>query len=68
MTISMRASLTAIGRQLHHDYSPSLAEPLPNELKGLVARLVALDIGKRGTTERSIDVLQFAVAQPRPQS
>jgi hypothetical protein len=66
MTISMRASLTAIGRQLHADYSPSLAEPLPNELKGLVARLVALEIGKRGTTERS--GLQFAIAQPRPQS
>ena len=68
MTISMRASLTAIGRQLHADYSPGLAEPLPNELKGLVARLVALEIGKRGATERSIDGLQFAAAQPRPQS
>jgi hypothetical protein len=68
MTISMRASLTAIGRQLHADYLPSLAEPLPNELEGLVARLVALEIGKRGTTERSVEVLQFAAAQPRPQS
>jgi hypothetical protein len=68
MTISMRASLTAIGRQLHADYLPSLAKPLPNELQGLVARLVALEIGKRGTTARSIDVLQFAIAPPRPQS
>ena len=66
MTIAMRASLTAIGRQLHADYLPSLAEPLPNELKGLVARLVALEMGKRGTTERS--VLQFTIAQARPQS
>jgi hypothetical protein len=64
----MRVSLTTIGRQLHADYLPSLKEPLPNELKALVARLVALEIGRRGTTERSIDGLQFAIASPRPQS
>ena len=43
MTRSMQASLTAIGRQLNEDYQPTLAKPLPTELKDLVARLVALE-------------------------
>ena len=57
MTISMHASWTAIGRQLHADYLPTFAEPLPRELKGLVVRL-----------EQSIQVLQSAVAKPGPQA
>src|SRR5712671_5399309 len=56
MTISMHGSLTWIGRQLHADYLPILAEPLPSELKRLVVRL-----------EQSIPVLQSAVAKPGPQ-
>jgi hypothetical protein len=68
MTISMHASLTAIGRRLHADYLPILAKPLPSELNDLVAQLVALEIGKRGSTERSIEVLQSAIAQPGLQS
>lgn len=59
MTKSMHTSLTAIARQLQADYLPTLDEPLPGELKGLVAQLVALEIGKRGSTERSIEVLQL---------
>jgi hypothetical protein len=47
MTASMHASLTAIGRQLYADYLPVLAKPLPSELKGLVVRLFALEIGSR---------------------
>jgi hypothetical protein len=54
----MQASLTAIGRQLHDDYQPTLAKPLPTELKDLVARLIALEINKRGTSRRAIAVLQ----------
>ena len=57
MTISMHPSLTAIGRQLHADYLPTLAKPLSSELKGLVVR-----------RERSIEVLQSAVAKPGPHS
>jgi hypothetical protein len=53
----MQSSLTSIGRQLHADYLPTLAKPLPSELKGLIVRL-----------ERSIKVLQSAVAKPGPQS
>ena len=66
MTASMRASLTAIGRQLQVDYSPSLAKPLPSELQELVAQLVALETRKRGSTARSVNVFQSAIANPVP--
>jgi hypothetical protein len=68
MTESMQASLTAIGRQLHKNYQPSLAKPLPTGLKDLVARLVALEINKRGTSPRAIAVLQTCAAQPEPKA
>jgi hypothetical protein len=68
MTISKHTSLTAIGRGLHADYLPTLVKPLPTELKDLVAQLVALEIGKQGSTERSVEVLQCAIEQPGPQS
>lgn len=62
MTTSMRASLIAIGRQLQADYLPTLSKPLPSELEELVAQLVALESGKRGPAERSVEVLQSAIA------
>ena len=68
MTTSMHASLTAIGRQLHHDFLQAAREPLPSELKDLVAQLVALEAGMRGSTERSIEVLQPAIARQGPRS
>jgi hypothetical protein len=55
----MPAACTAIGHQLHADYLPILAEPLPAKLKRLIAQFAA--------TERS-EVLQSPIAQPRPQS
>ena len=66
MTRSMQASLTAIGRELQAGYVPSLATPLPADLKDLVARLVALEINKRGTSKRAIAVLQSVPAPPAP--
>jgi hypothetical protein len=68
MRSSMNASLTAIGRQLQADYSPVAGTPLPHELKDLLARLVALEDSKRAPTERSVEVLETAIAQPRPRS
>jgi hypothetical protein len=41
-----------------------LAKPLPSDLKDLVARLVALEINKRGSSKRAIAVLQSAPAHP----
>jgi hypothetical protein len=60
MKPSIHAPLTAIGRQLQAEYSPTVGQPLPGELKDLLARLVALDAGKRGPTERSVEVPQAA--------
>jgi hypothetical protein len=57
----MLASLSAIGRQLH-GYMPTLAKPLPSELQDLVVQLVALESGKRGSTERPIERLQTSAA------
>jgi hypothetical protein len=54
MTISMQASLTAIGRRLHADYLPTLAKPLPSELEDLAARVGALEVGKRRLAHREI--------------
>jgi hypothetical protein len=39
--------LTAIGRQLSNAYLPTIQEPLPSELKDLVAQLVALEMRAR---------------------
>jgi hypothetical protein len=64
----MHVLLTAIGRQLRADYLPTVTKPLPSELKDLVAQLVALESGKRRSTERSAEDLRSAIAQPRPQS
>ena len=62
MTVSMRASLSAIGRQLHAGYMPTLAKSLPSELQDLVVQLVALEGGKREPNERSIGRLQTSAA------
>ena len=68
MTESMHALLTAIGREPHADYLPTLTEPLPRELEDLIAQLVAFEAGKRGPTERSVEILQSSIAHPGPQS
>ena len=43
MTRSMQASLTAIGRQLHDGYLPTLAQPLPSDLKTVAGGACVLD-------------------------
>ncbi len=64
----MREASAAIGHQLHADYFPVLAEPLPNELEELVAQLVALERGTRGLTERTVELWQSAVSHLGPRS
>jgi hypothetical protein len=68
MTESTHALWTAIGRERHADYLPTLTKPLPRELEDLIAQLVAFEFGKRGSTERSVEVLQSSIAHPGPQS
>jgi hypothetical protein len=65
---SMHALLSAIGCENHAEHLPSLVEPLPRELEDLIAQLVAFEIGKRGSTERSVEVLPSSIVHPRPQS
>jgi len=62
----MREAEAAIGRQLHADYFPVLAEPLPDELKELVAQLVAIDRATRVSTERAVELRQSTVLHPGP--
>jgi hypothetical protein len=44
----MREARAAIGRLLQTEYVPVLTEPLPNELKHLIAQLVAREVHSEG--------------------
>jgi hypothetical protein len=56
-------TLTAIGRQLSVAYSPIVGEPLPSELKDLVAQLVPFEMRRRGSSARLAETLQPAWTQ-----
>jgi hypothetical protein len=56
MTASMNASLAAIGRRLRAESFPAVREPLPRELKDLLAQLVAREAETQGSTERSDEI------------
>jgi hypothetical protein len=45
VTATMRTSLIAIGRHPYADYFPVLETPLSSELKALIIRLMAIEIG-----------------------
>jgi hypothetical protein len=66
MTALTNDTLSAIGRQLSDTYLPTVREPLPRELKDLVAQLVAFEMRKRGSSARPAEALQFAMAQLAP--
>jgi len=57
-------TLTAIGRQLSAAYLPTVREPLPSELKDLVAQLVAFEMRKRGSIARRAEAMQLVWTQP----
>ena len=57
-------TLTAIGRQLSVAYLPTVHEPLPSELKDLVAQLVASEMRRRGSSARLTEALQLVWRQP----
>ena len=66
MTALTNDTLNAIGRQLSVAYLPTVREPLPRELKDLVAQLVAFEMRKRGSSARPAEALQCVVAQLAP--
>ena len=56
-------TLTAIGRQLSVAYLPTVHEPLPSELKDLVAQLVASEMRRRGSSARLAEAPQLVERQ-----
>ena len=50
MRVLTNDTLAAIGRQLSAAYLPTVREPLPSELKDLVAQLVAFEMRRRGSS------------------
>jgi len=47
----MQDARAAIGRLLHTEYVPMLTEPLPRELRHLIAQLVARETCAGGSSE-----------------
>jgi hypothetical protein len=56
-------TLTAIGRELSVAYLPTVREPLPSELKDLVAQLVAFEVRRRGSSARPAEALRLVERQ-----
>ena len=63
MTTPTDNTFTAIGRQLSVACLPTVLEPLPRELKDLVAQLVGFEMRKRESSARPSETLQFVMAQ-----
>ena len=61
---------SAIAGRLHANYLPTLAEPLPRELQGLIAQLVEFEMRNRGSNARPVETLRSVMEQlvPQPQS
>jgi hypothetical protein len=51
----------AIGRLLHAEYVPMLTEPLPSELKHLIAQLVAREARREGPGDHSLEALSSMI-------
>jgi hypothetical protein len=62
--IRMREAREAIGHLLHVDYVPMLTEPLPRELKHLVAQLIEREAGRDGPSAHALDALSSIIAPP----
>jgi hypothetical protein len=52
----------AIGRLLHVEYVPMLTEPLPRELKHLIAQLVAREARREEAGEHAFEALSYFIA------
>ena len=56
-------ALVAIGRELSVGYLPTVREPLPRELKHLVAQLVAFEMRRRGSSASLTEAPQLVERQ-----
>ena len=66
MTTPMEHTLAAIARQLSVAYLPTVREPLPRELEGLVVQLVAFEMRQRGSSARPAEAVQRVMAELAP--
>ena len=58
----MHEARAAIGRLLHAEYVPMLTEPLPRELRHLIAQLVERETRGGESSEHSLEVLSSVIA------
>jgi len=58
--VRCRGARAVAGSRLHELYAATLAEPLPADLRDLVAQLVALEAGAKKSRERPVGVWQLA--------
>jgi hypothetical protein len=63
-----RGARIVVGSLLQAHYAAMVAEPLPVELKGLVAQLVAHEACTKKSSDRPLEVLRIAPPLPRLQS
>jgi hypothetical protein len=59
-----RGARSVAGSRLHDLYEATLAEPLPADLRDLVAQLVVLEAGTKKSNERPVGVWQLAPPLP----
>jgi hypothetical protein len=59
-----RGARSVAGSRLHEHYPALLGEPLPADLRDLVAQLVALESGTKKSSMRPVGVWQLAPLQP----
>ena len=57
-------TLTAIGRALSAAYLPTVREPLPSELKDLLAQLAPFELRQQGSSARRAEAMQLVWTQP----
>jgi hypothetical protein len=57
----MREARAAIGRLLQAEYVPVLTEPLPRELKHLIAQLIAREAYSKGPSDHSLEALSSMI-------
>jgi hypothetical protein len=57
----MREARVAVGRLLQAEYVPVLTEPLPRELKHLIAQLIAREAYRKGPSDHSLEALSSMI-------
>jgi hypothetical protein len=59
--VRIHEARAAIGRLLHVEYVPMLTEPLPGELKHLIAQLIAREAAREETGRYGLEALSAII-------